>query len=278
MLHRYGSQGYIKSRRIAIPPEYNKPSVLAFCVYQIQFGYDSVRLFDGKNKRLRPLKQHVCHHCYRDELKLDPVHGSLICVVCGTVVQDRMTDSEVFHSSLNAESGSPVLPREYRNNVVKRVNHFKYWIQRIQGTETHRVSSADLETIRVYLHRTPDVEITYDRIRYTLRILHKRHLYNNTYYILRKLTGEALVQFDRHHEEALLHLFRKIQTAYAAVRAHRVNMLSYSFLIKKFCEIYGWQEIAFQIPTLRSRDKLRDQDAIWKDICHYLKLPYYAST
>ena len=272
MLFRYASQGYLKARRITVPPALKKPCILYMCQFTLPFHYDCLLLVSPP-QRLVPLHTHRCHHCYKDDFKVNPTQGSIICTGCGTVLQDRMTESDLQYE----HSPVIILPRPFRDNIVKRVNHFKFWVQRIQGEETNRVTETDLQLVRDQLALMPHLEITYHRIREALRILKKRHFYNNTYYIQKRLTGEALVTFSKDHEEALLFLFRKIQTAYATVRVDRVNMLSYSFLIKKFAEILGWHEIAFQLPTLRSREKLRDQDLIWRGICHELQFPYYTS-
>lgn len=275
MLYRYASHGYIKARRIQIPSSIHRPSVLSVCHFQPEFGYDAVRLFDGTKKYLRRVNENICYHCYGVDIRIDTRSGCLICSRCGNILRDRMMEMDL--TSTSSFPSDPILPRQYRDNVIKRVNHFKYWIQRIQGSETHRMSRSDIDEIKTYLSLHPGIPITFERIRKALKALNKRRFYNNTYYIMKELTGEAYVSLNRNHEQLLLLLFRKIQASYADVRSHRVNMLSYSFLIKKFCEILGWDDIALQLPTLKSRDKLREQDIIWKQICHHVGLPYYSS-
>jgi hypothetical protein len=68
----------------------------------------------------------------------------------------------------------------------------------------------------------------------------------------------------------------RIQEPFARSRLQRTNMLSYQFLIRKFCELLGYK-VAVYIPLLKSRANLQRQDHEWKQICEALDLPFYPS-
>lgn len=157
------------------------------------------------------------------------------------------------------------------------MSHFRYWLCRIQGKENCQIPATQLHLIVNELGRSPRLPITYERIRMVLKRLKLQRLYNNVYFIMKQLTGTALVELESHHETELVELFRRVQTPFAVHRGVRVNMLSYFYLIKKFCEILGWDDLAAGIDNIKAVEKLRQQDIIWQRICDELHLPFYRS-
>ena len=266
--HRYETRS---NRKMKFPYGLVRPNVMSFCQFEPMFHYDAIRLMDGSRLRLRRRNEMICYHCHGYDLKSDPRLGTLICVRCGTVTSERHCDQEYTQFSTNSSQ------RVYRNNYIKRYNHFKYWLQRLQGNETHRITRRNLEQIKKMLDEQPNEPITFKRIRLALRKSGYQRFYNNTYYLLKYFTGKGLFELQPDHERQLLDLFRRIQESYAEHRDHRINMLSYPYLIRKFAELLEWDEIIFQIPSLQSRDKLRDHDIIWKKICESMQFPFYSS-
>jgi hypothetical protein len=116
----------------------------------------------------------------------------------------------------------------------------------------------------------------YERIKMALKQLKLQRYYNNIYYIMRQLLGHALVEFRKINEARLLALFLRIQEPFSRIQNGRTNMISYQFVIKKFCELLGYS-LAYYIPLLKSRANLQRQDCIWKGICDQLGLPFYPS-
>ena len=57
----------------------------------------------------------------------------------------------------------------------------------------------------------------------------------------------------------------------------RKNFLSYSYVIRKFLELLGEDKYISYFPLLKSREKLYQQDVIWKGICAKLKWAFYPS-
>lgn len=274
---RYGPKNYQITKKLGLTHERFLPNILLFCEYRETQTYDYVRLLYRTEKfqcRLIPINKDACRYCYSQELRTIPSQGCVVCTRCGTLSRECLFgDVEA-----NLDLVSKRLPRDHSSNIQKRVNHFKYWLHRIQGTETNQLTPQHLQIIKEELDRLPLVPITYDRIRDVLKKLRLQRFYNNAYHILRRFTGNALVEFDLDHEQQLILMFRKIQLPFMKHRGSRVNMLSYFYLIRKFAEILGWQDIADAIPLLKAPDKLRQQDRIWKDICDQVGFPFYRST
>ena len=57
----------------------------------------------------------------------------------------------------------------------------------------------------------------------------------------------------------------------------RKNFLSYSYVLHKFVQLLGLDEFLACFPLLKSREKLHQQDQIWKKICEELKWEFIKS-
>lgn len=230
---------------------------------------------------IRPSFDHLCFNCYGNDIRVQSTEGTAICGLCGTVqYQVEQHNTTCFQQSC----GPPVSTRLQRPNVArthtscfhKRKNHFKYWLCRIQGKETSKVTHDVIDHVRVDLalhHELP----AYETIRAALRRLKLVKFYNNTYYIQKRLTGYALLDLTRGQEQKLITMFVQIQQPFAKHACNRVNMLYYSYLIRKFAEVLGWIDVANCLPALKSNKKTRQLDSVWKHICQELQLPFIRS-
>lgn len=281
---RFCSSSFHASKRFGLSHESRVPNIFVFCNITHTRHYDSIRLFcNGKlrDRRLVLVNQSICRFCLGDDLRLVKDQGVIVCVKCGTVheenVHDHVSYSESYGNTWTSTRTTPSLPRQHSSNIHKRRNHFKFWLARIQGTEIHRVGIHIIDQINKELQKQPHATITYDRIRATLKQLGLQRFFNNGYAILKILTGKALVELTCHHEQVLLTMFLQIQTPFAVHCGRRANMLSYMYLIKKFTQLLGWDDLSSEIPLLKSRIKTREQDRIWKLVCHDLGWPFYRS-
>ncbi len=73
-------------------------------------------------------------------------------------------------------------------------------------------------------------------------------------------------------------MFKKIQVPFTEVcPKNRTNFLSYSYVIRKFLELLGEDEYLPYFSLLKSREKLYQQDVIWKKCCQKLSWVFYPS-
>ena len=189
-----------------------------------------------------------------------------VCIHCG----------ESHYYEAEERPSTKAVVRDFNTNANKRITHFKNWVARLQGKERCDISNHVLEMIEKQLKLYPDSVSEYDRIKWAMKDLDKQKYYNHVYYVMRCIFGYSLVEFSKIHEARLLALFMRIQEPFARSRLQRTNMLSYQFLIKKFCELLGYK-VAKYIPVLKSRANLQRQDQEWKQICEALDLPFYPS-
>lgn len=225
-----------------------------------------VRVFPKVSQDARPLNIDRCRRCGTTHYVIRA--ECRICTFCG--------DSHYYESVAHQGSQSIMNARIFNHNTNKRVAHFKGWIARLQGKERCSITAAQLNEVERLIHMYPDSLSDYDRIKMALRELRLQKFYNHIYFIQRTLMGYALVEFRKINEARLLAMFLRIQEPFARLQKGRTNMISYQFLIRKFCQLLGYK-IAEYIPLLKSRANLYRQDVIWKKICEELDIPFYPS-
>ena len=192
---------------------------------------------------------------------------SRICAQCG---------ESNYHETQTPMMTSNRSNRNYNRNAAKRVSHFRNWVARLQGKERCNITKENLEAISQIVKMYPTNITEADRVRMALKSLHLQKYYNNIYFIMRQIMGYAMVEFKKINEARLLALFMRIQEPFSRIQSDRTNMMSYQFLIRKFCELLGYS-VAYYIPLLKSRMNLQRQDAIWREICEEMELPFYPS-
>lgn len=214
----------------------------------------------------KPVGDWRCKRCSSDKFVVRSENR--ICSFCG--------ESSYYEPEAAILIASSTPFRRFNDNCAKRVTHFKNWIARLQGKGRCSISSDQLEQVRARVKMYPDSMTELEQVRLALRELRLQKYYNHSYYVMREVFGYPLVKFRKVNEARLLAMFYRIQEPFSRIQQGRTNMLSYQFLIKKFCQLLGYK-VAEYIPLLKSRSNLQRQDYLWKQICDQLGLPYYAS-
>ena len=111
-----------------------------------------------------------------------------------------------------------------------------------------------------------------------LRKLKLSVYYEHAQHIISKLNGTPPPTISREHEEILKKKFREMQEPFEKHRPKdRNNFLSYSYVLHKLCELMELDEEVKCFPLLKSRQKLRAQDKVWKEICRECRWKFYPS-
>ncbi len=83
---------------------------------------------------------------------------------------------------------------------------------------------------------------------------------------------------SREIEEKLRFMFKEIQPSFQRhCPVGRSNFLSYAYVLYKFCELLELDEYLACFPLLKNRDKLYNQDRIWKLICQDMQWEFIRS-
>lgn len=115
-------------------------------------------------------------------------------------------------------------------------------------------------------------------IKNILKKLRYTQYYEHVPYIISKVTHKPPPILSRDVEDKVKIMFKQIQEPFNKFcPPDRINFLNYSYILNKLFRILRMDEYAKCFPLLKSRDKLRQQDAIWKNICQYLKWEFHPS-
>lgn len=95
---------------------------------------------------------------------------------------------------------------------------------------------------------------------------------------MNRITGIPNPNLAAELEDKLRNMFKEIQVPFLKhAPLVRKNFLSYSYVIHKFLQILEKTEYLKHFPLLKSREKLHQQEEIWKKICIDLNWKFYRS-
>ena len=212
-----------------------------------------------------------CPLC-NEKLIIKPTDSQLLCEICGF--------TEVL--IINSEKISYKDPlRESSYFSYKRINHFNEWLAQFQAKETTDIPDEIYKGIMKELKKTKFInleDLSYQNIREILKRLKYNKYYEHIPHIINILNGRKAPLLTRKYEEQLRNMFKEIQLPFMKhCPEDRKNFLSYSYVLHKFCELIELDELLVYFPLLKSREKLQQQDKIWKNICNELKWQYIPS-
>jgi len=213
----------------------------------------------------------ICKLC-NNKLFLKENNSELICNKCG------YTEKIIIHLDSSTYK-DPI--RESTYFAYKRINHFNEWLAQFQAKETNDISEEIINNILNELKKDKNFNISsinYNSIREILKKLNYNRYYEHIFHIIYIITGENKSILNRKNEDILRNMFKDIQQPFQKhCPKNRKNFLSYSYVLHKFCELLELDDFLKCFPYLKSTEKLRQQDSIWKDICKELKWQYIPS-
>lgn len=211
-----------------------------------------------------------CIRCKKDQIVIFS-DGINVCTTCGFVEQILINyENNNFKDFIQEK---PVYP-------YKRLNHLCEWISQFQAKESTDIPKKIYDKIYAELHKNKisSKNITSDKIREILRKLRLNQYYEHIPHIMSKITGKPPPTINREIEEKLKIMFRDIQAPFAKhCPKNRINFLSYSYVLHKMFQLLHLDDFLVCFRLLKSRDKLKNQDFIWKKICEELGWDFHPS-
>lgn len=172
-------------------------------------------------------------------------------------------------------------PKEVSFYAYKRSNHLNEWISQIQGKETTEIPEEVYDRILIEIRKqriTNMADITPRKVKEILKTLKINKYYEHTAHIINRLTGVQFPQLSPELEDKLRSMFKQIQTPFLKFApSKRKNFLSYAYCLHKFIQLLGEDQYLANFPLLKSREKLHQQDQIWKRICADVGWEFYPS-
>lgn len=206
-----------------------------------------------------------CEHCGGWDTVVTTTTCERTCRGCGVVVRH---DGDV-----------PPGPDDYTRITVtstfcyKRLNHLYEHVSTLQARENTNIPDSVVEEVRrefVKARLKDPKYVTRQRVRQYLKKLGYSKLYEHTWHIVSLLGGET-VKVDPDVEAKLKQMFQMVQAPFQKFKPpKRKNFLSYNYVLYKFCELLGEDQLLPHFPLLKNRDKLRQADQTWKHITREL--------
>jgi hypothetical protein len=213
-----------------------------------------------------------CHHCYSLDRTLLSNDSISYCNNC-YAVDHILTDNE------KPSYKDP--PKEISYFSYKRINHYQEWLNQIQGKETTDIPEIVFDQIMLELKKQRifiTKDLTSKKIKEILKKLKINKYYEHIPYIMNRITGIPNPNLSSDLEEKLRNMFKEIQVPFLKhAPLARKNFLSYSYVIHKFLQILEKPEYIKCFPLLKSREKLHQQEEIWKNICKDLNWVFVRS-
>ena len=192
--------------------------------------------------------------------------GIMVCPKCGT-------QEKILIDSDKPSYKEP--PREISYFAYKRINHFNEWLAQFQAKESTDIPKEVYEKIKAEIKKesyinTSNLKIS--KVRDILKKLSLNKYYEHVPHIMNRLSGKPAPIITREVEEKLRMMFKEIQVPWMRHCPNkRSNFLSYSYVLYKCLQLLEMDEFLKHFSLLKSREKLAEQDKIWRLICKDLK-------
>lgn len=216
----------------------------------------------------------ICPNCgiARELIAQDAI---MVCPQCGNEVPMILeSDKPSYHDP----------PHENTYFAYKKINHFKEQLSHFQAKETTKIPQEVYDIILIEMKKEKRNNLATINKTQIKRYLQKyAHLGYNKYYeninqIICHLNGMTPIIIKPELEEKLCNMFLQIQEPFEKYKpSDRNNFISYSYVIYKFFQILGYFEYLQYFNLLKSKEKLRKQDIIWKKICQDVGWKFYPS-
>ena len=227
-------------------------------------------MHEVENSPPQPTKfefDYICKNC-KVVKRISLVESLIICPQCG--------EDEIYH-----DNGSQGLTYEQEINTdtnihfaYKRINHFRELLCQLQAKESSNIPNEIIDCLRYEFKKeriTNVADITHAKVKLFLKKLKYNKYYENSYQITNILTGQPPPSISNELYEKFICMFMQIQEPFEkACPSSRKNFLSYNYVLYKFCELLNELELINYFSLLKSREKLYQQDCIWKGICEII--------
>jgi len=217
------------------------------------------------------LETDICPNCPASNVVYYHDTSDMVCDSCGIIV-DVLISQELTYRE-EQETSEKVINYSY-----KRDNHFNEWLSQFQAQEMTTIPKEVVEQLRNEFKKIKIKnlnEITHAKVRGLLKKLKLNKYYEHVPYISNILSGIKPPKMPIELEEQLRMMFKDIQKPFDnSCPVERKNFLSYSYVLYKFCELLSEDSYLQYFPLLKSKEKLHQQDIIWKKICAELHWEY----
>lgn len=206
----------------------------------------------------------MCRDC-DVPMRLSTNESYIVCSKCGNhdVYFEPSVSGLTYEQELNTDTSV--------HFAYKRINHLRELLAQLQAKERSDIPPDVISKMQAEFKkaRVASVnEVTQTKVKMYLKKLNLNKFYEHARQITNILSGKPPPVISGELYETLINMFHDIQEPFEEVcPKSRKNFFSYSYILYKFCELLGEIDMMELFPLLKSREKLYQQDCIWRDIC-----------
>ena len=197
------------------------------------------------------------------ELWVNSTQSDLVCNECGATQPYIET-----YSGKESNEGM----------AYKRINHLAECLNALQGKEGTNVPQEVINAVKAEFKKnriSTTSEIKPSKVKQFLKKLGYSMYYENIYTIANMISGIPTLKLSRELEKRFKDMFFEIQEPFFRHKPpKRKNFLSYNYVLYKFSELLGEDDLLQYFPLLKCPKNLHNQDVIWKKICNDLQWEY----
>lgn len=206
----------------------------------------------------------ICEEC---NVSFQIENSYLVCPLCGICKNTIEQAHELSYKEKQDYDYRPQFTYDKRS-------HLDDWLRRFQNKEARAIPQDVLDKVilEAKKERINDLNtLTEEKVKRYLKKLSLNDYYDNVIGIINRLNGRPPFTLTQEIEEKIKKMFQQIQDPYEKFKPpSRKNFLSYSYTLCKFFQILNLHEFAKYFPLLKSNDKLRQQDDIFKKIVGHM--------
>lgn len=205
--------------------------------------------------------------CTECNIKFSVENSFLVCPNCGICKTTVEQANELSYKEMQDIDYRPQF-------TYDKMSHLDDWLKRFQAKENRSIPQEVLDKVilETKKERIQNLNtLTEDKIKKYLKKLNLNDYYDNVIGIINRINGRPPFKLTQEIENKIKSMFQQIQEPYEQFKpSGRKNFLSYSYTLHKFFQILGLHEFAKYFPLLKSTDKLRQQDDIFKKIVGHM--------
>lgn len=219
----------------------------------------------GYTLNQRPIKNSImCENC---NILYNIENSFMVCHSCGLCKPTIEQANELSYKEMQDFDYRPQF-------TYDKKSHLDDWLRRFQSKENRSIPQEILDKVilEAQKERISDLNtLTEEKIKRYLKRLSLNDYYDNVIGIINRINGRPPFTLTSEVEDKIKTMFQQIQDPYEKFKpSGRKNFLSYSYTLHKFFQILGLHEFAKYFPLLKSTDKLRQQDDIFKKIVGHM--------
>lgn len=222
-----------------------------------------LRKFDDNYVSFKQLYQPMNNSCEECHTPLESQNGFLVCPSCGICMATIEHCSELSFKEMQDYDYRPQF-------TYDKMTHLEDWLRRFQAKENRLIPQDVLDKVvlEAQKSRIKDLNLlTEDKVKRFLKNLELNEYYDNVIGIINRINGRPPFNLTPEVETKIKTMFQQIQEPFNRYKPKtRKNFLSYAYTLHKLFQILGMQEVCKYFPLLKSADKLRQQDDVFKKI------------